>query len=206
MSNQKIYRQIDVFDKKTERLIKEIELNSFDLELMKSRFNVPIDDPLMYYQYEIDLSKVDLFSSIEFNFKKHDYFLACFRGLTKHEREILTINKYCKSENRKRLIGLMTTNRSKFRETLPHFDSLDLSLFDNLIKNEKTIIKSIATKLGIEKVQIISENSGFDRKIMDLEECMDIVLSSGFGNLLIFGDSDFVYYEGEGKNNRWISK
>ena len=83
---------------------------------------------------------------------------------------------------------------------------MDLALFDNLIKNEKEIIKQRATKLKINQVQIISESSQFDRKLMDLQKCFDSVLFSGFGNLIIFGDSKFVYFEGEGKNNRWISK
>jgi len=206
MEKDKIYRQIDVFDKKTERLIKEIELDSFDLELIKSRFDIALDDQLMYNPYEIDLSKTDLFPTVKFDFKKYDYYIACYRGLTKTEQEILMINKYCKKDNRERLISQLKSNRDKFRNSLAHFDSLDLALFDNLIKNEKEIIKQRATKLKINQVQIISESSQFDRKLMDLQKCFDSILFSGFGNLIIFGDSKFVYFEGEGKNNRWISK
>ena len=206
MEKDKIYRQIDVFDKKRERLIKEIELDSFDLELIKLRFDIPQDDQLMYNPYEIDLSKTDLFPTIKFDFKKYDYYVACYRGLTKTEQEILMINKYCKKDSRERLISQLKSNRDKFRSSLAHFDSLDLGLFDNLIKNEKEIIKQRADKLKIKQVQIISESSQFDRKLMDLQECFDSVLFSGFGNLIIFGDSKFVYFECEGKNNRWISK
>jgi hypothetical protein len=206
MGKDKIYRQIDVFDKKTEKLTKEIELDSFDIELMKLRFDIPQDDQLMYNPYEIDLSKTDLFPTVKFDFKKYDYYVACYRGLTKTEQEILLIKKYCIKDSRERLISQLKSNRDKFRNSLAHFDSLDLSLFDNLIKNEKEIIKQRADKLKIKQVQIISESSQFDRKLMDLQECFDSVLFSGFGNLIVFGDSKFVYFEGEGKNNRWISK
>jgi hypothetical protein len=206
MKKDKLYRQIDVFDKKTEGIISEIELDSFDLELIKSRFDIPKADQLMYNPYEIDLSKTDLFPLIKFDFKKYDYYVACYRGLTKSEQETLMINKYCKKDRRERLISQSKSNRDKFRKSLAHFDSFDLSLFDNLIKNEKETIKQKADKLKINQVQIISESSKYDRKVMDLQMCLDTVLFSGFGNLIIFGDSIFIYFEGEGKNNRWISK
>jgi hypothetical protein len=204
MKKDKLYRQIDVFDKKTEGLINEIELDSFDLELMKTRFNVSQDDYLMYNPYEIDSSKIDLFSNIKFDFKKYDYYLACYRGLTKNELEILMINKFCKPDRRERLIGLLKTNRGKL--CLSHFDSFDLSLFDSLNKNEKEIIKEKAGKYGINQVYIMSENSQFDRKIMYLNDYLDSILFSVSSSLTIFGDAKFVFYDGEGKNNRLISK
>ena len=74
----KLRRQIDVFDKESDSLINEIYLDLFDLELMKTRFNAPKDDYLMYNPYEIDSSKIDLFSEVKFDFKKYDYYLACY--------------------------------------------------------------------------------------------------------------------------------
>lgn len=74
----KLIRQIDIFDKRTDGLISEIGLDSFDLELMKSRFKVASNDPLMYNPYEIDLSNVDLFPNVKFDFNKYSYYLACY--------------------------------------------------------------------------------------------------------------------------------
>ena len=74
-----IIRQIDVFDKASEALIEEIYLDSFDLELMKSRFDILPDDPLMYYQYEIDPTKTDLFPFIKFDFNKNLYVIATYQ-------------------------------------------------------------------------------------------------------------------------------
>lgn len=72
-------RQIDVFDKKTERLITEIKLDTFDLVLMKSRFNVSNNDPLMFKPYEINRVTTDLFPEINFDFIEYDYYLACYQ-------------------------------------------------------------------------------------------------------------------------------
>jgi hypothetical protein len=74
----KLIRQIDIFDKKTDGLTSEIGLDSFDLELMKSRFNVASNDPLMYNPYEIDSSNVDLFPNVKFDFNEYSYYLACY--------------------------------------------------------------------------------------------------------------------------------
>ena len=79
MGKYKIIRQIDVFNIKTEELINEIPLELFDLELMKIRFGVPNDDPIMYYQYEIDNLKKDLFPQMHFDFKENIYILACYK-------------------------------------------------------------------------------------------------------------------------------
>jgi hypothetical protein len=79
MNPYKIIRQIDVFDKDSENLIEEIIIEPFDLELMKSRFEIQPDDPLMYYQYEIDTSKADIFPYIKFDFTKNLYFVATYQ-------------------------------------------------------------------------------------------------------------------------------
>jgi len=69
----KVLRQIDVFDNGTDGLISEIKPSSFDLEFMKSRFNVMENDSLMYNPYEINSSHIDLFPKIKFDFKKYAY-------------------------------------------------------------------------------------------------------------------------------------
>jgi hypothetical protein len=206
MKTEKLYRQIDVFDKKTEKLILEISIENFDLEKLKSAFKVPANDPLMYYQYEIDVITAKLFPEINFDFKHNSYIVSCFRGLTKDENEFFTINKFCRTEFRERVQILMKTNRKKFRNSLSHFEVLDFKLFENLNKSEKETIRKRAENAGINKVQIISESSNYDYKILNLEQYFNDILFSGYGNLSIFGDSEFVVYEGEGKNNRWISK
>ena len=75
-----IVRQIDVFDNQTEKLFQEINLDSFDLELYKKRFEVKTEDPLMYDGYEITSSTVDLFPNIAFDFGKYSYFVSCYQA------------------------------------------------------------------------------------------------------------------------------
>ena len=78
MKTHSTVRQIDVFDKKTERLIEELKLDSFDLEFFKTKFVARQNDPLMYNPYKIDANNFQLFQNIKFEFDKYDYFLACY--------------------------------------------------------------------------------------------------------------------------------
>jgi hypothetical protein len=72
-------RQIEVFDIKTDLLVKEIEIDSFDLDLMKTKFRIKKDDPLMYDPYEINPSNSDLFAGIDFDFQKFSYYVAAYQ-------------------------------------------------------------------------------------------------------------------------------
>ena len=74
-----VVRQIDVFDNKTEKLVQEVDLHSFDLELYKQRFEVKAEDPLMYEVYEITSSTVDLFPNVAFDLEKYSYYLCCYQ-------------------------------------------------------------------------------------------------------------------------------
>jgi hypothetical protein len=54
-------------------------IESFDIRLMKSRFKIKRNDPLLYDPYEIDATKTDLFPEVKFNFKKYSYYLATYQ-------------------------------------------------------------------------------------------------------------------------------
>jgi hypothetical protein len=72
-------RRIEVFDKKTDLLVNEIEIDPFDLKLMKTRFKIKKKDPLMYDPYEITLLNMDVFPLIDFDFEDYSYYLAAFQ-------------------------------------------------------------------------------------------------------------------------------
>lgn len=74
-----ILRKIDVFDNKTERLVTELNIESFELNLFKKRFDVKEQDPLMYNCYQITSSTVDLFPNITFEFEKYSYYVVCYQ-------------------------------------------------------------------------------------------------------------------------------
>jgi len=52
---------------------------------------------------------------------------------------------------------------------------------------------------------IISENKQIDRQIMDAESALIETIGYGMGTILVFGDAEIVYYEGEERGDRWIS-
>lgn len=72
------HRQIDYYDKITDKLIGEIDIESFDLNMIKKRFPILMDDPFVFNPYQIDLSNADLFPNVKFDFKRYDYYLACY--------------------------------------------------------------------------------------------------------------------------------
>ncbi len=81
----KVTRIIDVFDKKSEKLVKDININSVSLETLKEIFNPPEDDPLMYNPYwihEKEAKELKKHIDIEFEFDKYVYDLGCFRAGT----------------------------------------------------------------------------------------------------------------------------
>ena len=78
----KIERVVTVFDNKTERLIKEINVDYIDVEQLKKIFNVPGDDPMMYKVYEITPGHVQtvnelLRNTIVFDLGKNAYYFEC---------------------------------------------------------------------------------------------------------------------------------
>jgi len=74
-----IQRQIDVFDRVDEKLIQEIPINDFNLEMMSQIFELYEKDPLMYMQYEIEEIHKGHFPGVDFDFNKYVYFLACYQ-------------------------------------------------------------------------------------------------------------------------------
>ena len=81
MKQKEIIRQIEVTDKASGEIDREIDLFSFDLEKMKKIFDVAEEDPEMYDQYEITPELASHFTGIHFEFSKFEYNLVCLRSL-----------------------------------------------------------------------------------------------------------------------------
>ena len=78
----KIERLITIFDKKSEQLVQEINIDYIDLDLLKSILKPKEEDPLMYGIYEITLDNFGLINSIlkakiDYDFSKNYYYLEC---------------------------------------------------------------------------------------------------------------------------------
>lgn len=76
-----INRMIEVFDKKTENVVAEIELKIPDRLLYDYYKDVMGDDVSLTFEYEITKKDVDFYGKympIDFDFTKNDYFLSCY--------------------------------------------------------------------------------------------------------------------------------
>ncbi|WP_138483552.1 DUF7683 domain-containing protein [Dyadobacter bucti] len=77
-----IERSITVYNRKTERLKEEINIDYIDLVELKRIFKPVDEDPLMYMAYEISEDLVQpvnelLGNKIKFDLQKNSYFVEC---------------------------------------------------------------------------------------------------------------------------------
>jgi hypothetical protein len=123
--------------------------------------------------------------------------------------ELEVIKKFVRKEKQSRFIQfiLSSKNRKKFLNELPHFKDFKLELFEEVRVNERKIIfnKLKSLKGNQDTCYVISENSTIDQKQITIEEAISF-LSSGFATILVFGQAEMIYYEGEPPNNKSISK
>lgn len=78
----KIERIISCFDKQTEKLKEEYNIDHVDIEELKGIFHPSDDDPLMYNPYTIgqkEASMLKKFISIEFDLQHFFYQVDCFQ-------------------------------------------------------------------------------------------------------------------------------
>ncbi|MGF7028207.1 MULTISPECIES: colicin E3-like toxin immunity protein [Bacteroidota] len=79
----KIGRIISWFDRRDERLIGEFNIDFIPLDLLKETFRPPIEDPLMYNPYDINIAESEIlkkYVDIEFEFDKYIYQIDCFQA------------------------------------------------------------------------------------------------------------------------------
>jgi hypothetical protein len=117
------------------------------------------------------------------------------------------IRRFIKKDKQDRYLGFLLNqkNRYKFLSELSHFKDFIAANFDLLNKTEKEILfNKIKNNKITNDCYIISDNHDFDNKTMDFKDAINNAVGYGFGVILIFGDADIVYYEGE--DERLISK
>ncbi len=125
------------------------------------------------------------------------------------ELEQKVVEKYFVKERRERYLSLLSNpkSRRKFCVSLCHFSQeLNKKLFTELLKDERqAILEKIKEKGGFKDCYLISESSELDAKRMEIREALDAVVNTNIGTLMIFGDAQVVYYEGESIKDRWVS-
>ncbi len=97
--------------------------------------------------------------------------------------------------------------RDKFTSELAHFKDLDFRLFEEVKGDERKMIKDkIKVLPKLMDCYLISEDNELDRKRLTVDEALRETIGHGMGTIVVFGDAEIIFYEGEGPSNRWISK
>ncbi len=98
-------------------------------------------------------------------------------------------------------------SRVKFTKELAHFHDFRFDLFEEVKGDVYQIILSRVNHLKrITDCYLISESSILDQKRFDINTALRETIGNGMGTLIVFGDAEIVYYEGEGPSDRYISK
>jgi hypothetical protein len=104
---------------------------------------------------------------------------------------------FCKSQK----------TRTKFTKELSHFRDFRQDQFEEVRNDERKIIRDRIKSLSNKKdCYLISESFKLDKQRLDIDSALNEIIGQGIGTLIVFGDAEIVYYEGEGPSDRWISK
>lgn len=127
-----------------------------------------------------------------------------------HQLEDKVINKFFIKEKRGRIKSFLKDpkRRGDFTFTLAHCQDLRFEKFMEISGgNEEVKIMEYISKLGkIKTCYLISEDENLDGKVFEINKALSETIGNGFGSLLIFGDAEIVFFEGESPKDRWISK
>ncbi len=117
--------------------------------------------------------------------------------------EIQIIKKFFRLEKQQRYINFVSSskNRKKFIEQLAHLKDLRWDLFTEVSSFNVSLISSQLRNLSC---YVISEDPAVDGTLVPLEKISSLT-DTGFALILIFGQGDQIYFEGEPPFNRYIS-
>lgn len=123
--------------------------------------------------------------------------------------ETIVIERFIVKTKRDRYLTFIKSDKTRYKFTLSlaHFRDLRQERFDEVKSDERKIIKDRIKSLGsINDCYLISENSKLDGKRLGIDTALNNTIGNGMGTLIVFGNAEVVFYEGEGPSNRWISK
>jgi hypothetical protein len=122
--------------------------------------------------------------------------------------EIKVIQRFVVKDKQTRYIQFISSNknRKKFINELPHFRDFKWPLFEEVNGPDADIIRRLQTFKGnTTSCYAISENTEIDQKVLTISTAL-MEIGRDLSTILVFGDADFIYYEGEPPKNRYISK
>ena len=120
--------------------------------------------------------------------------------------ELKVIENFVIKDKRERYLNFIkkSKTRRKFTDELAHFSS-QLDNFQEIKTNELEEINRRLQKIkSIEDCYLISENNKIDGKRLKIKDALTETIGMGMGTLIVFGNADLVFYEGEGPSDRWI--
>ena len=122
--------------------------------------------------------------------------------------EVVVLKRFFIKQKRKRYIEFIKGKRRKeFANSLAHCRDLKYESFIQILGKNTTqeIINHVSHLNNNKSCYVISENNKIDSKRMPIEKALNEVIGHSLGTLLVFGNAEILYYEGEAPNNRWIS-
>ena len=126
-----------------------------------------------------------------------------------YDIESKVIMRFLNKAKRNRYLAFIKNNktRPKFINDLSHVGFLQPDLFEKVEGNEFAFIKQRIQIFRLPKdCYVISENKAIDQKRLDIDTALLQTIAADQGTIPVFGDAEILYSEGEGFNNRWISK
>ncbi|WP_194778657.1 hypothetical protein [Pararhodonellum marinum] len=120
--------------------------------------------------------------------------------------ETKVIENYIVKSKRERYLNFIKKpkTRKKFTDELAHFSS-QLDNFEEIKTSEWDVINEKLKRIkSTQDCYVISENSEIDGKRMKIDNALTETIGMGMGTLIVFGNADLVFYEGEGPSDRWI--
>ena len=123
--------------------------------------------------------------------------------------EIAVIKKFVTKDKQDRYIQFLSSNktRKKFLNVLPHFKDFKWNLFEELSNEHDILSKLQALNFKVNDCYVISEDSEIDEKILSIKEVLNKIGGyRDYATILVFGNADMIYFEGEPPHNRYISK
>jgi hypothetical protein len=125
------------------------------------------------------------------------------------QEERTLIKKFVIKDRQERYLSFLAEDktRHKFTEALYHFRDFNWKLFREVrgTENEgQAIASKVKGNKSISTCLVISANPDYDGMVLTVDEAIEHAIGIE-GTILIFGDAEVVYYEGEAPGNRYIS-
>jgi hypothetical protein len=111
------------------------------------------------------------------------------------QEEQTLIKKFVLKDKQERYLTFLSKDktRNKFTAEIPGSEN-----------ERQTIALKVKSNKNISTCSVISAAPGYDGKVMSVDEAIKNAIGIE-GTILIFGDADIVYYEGEAPKSRYIS-